>query len=125
MQSAGFDMLHDLGQLGEATHCGAENRQQLEKDQANVDGRFAAGRSAARNETSAFGEALERALERLAADVLEDDIDAAFVGECARDRDKIRLAIEDRLIGAELLRAICFLGAADGRVTSRVPHLRY
>src|SRR5438128_1837377 len=124
MQSAGFDMLDDLVQLGEATHCGAENRQQLEKDQANVDGRLATGRSAARDETSTFGEALERALERFSADVLEDDIDAALVGERPYDRDKICLAIEDRLIGAELLRAFRFLGAADGRVNGRMPQLR-
>src|SRR5438093_49443 len=119
MQSAGFDMFHDLVQLGEATHCGAENRQQLEKNQANVDGRLATGRGAARDETSAFGKALERALERFSADVLEDDIDAALVGERPHDRDKICLAIEDRLIGAQLLRATDFVAVVRALTNKR------
>src|SRR5438067_12152523 len=70
-----LDVSHDLVHLGQATHGRSEDGEELEEDEADVDGGFGAGRGAAGDEAAAAGEGFERALEGLAADVLEDDVD--------------------------------------------------
>src|SRR6266851_4634748 len=103
MQPARLDMLHDLAELGETTHRGAENRQKLEENEPDVDVGLAAGGCAACDQPPAARESLQRTLECVRADVFEDDIDAALVRESADGRDEIGFAVEDRFVGAELL----------------------
>src|SRR5438876_909971 len=76
MQQAGFDVAKDLVELGETAHGGAEDREELEEDEAKIERRFAAGSRAARDEAPTFGERTEGALKGLGADVLDDDVDA-------------------------------------------------
>src|SRR5438045_2039424 len=101
MQAAGFDVAKDLVELGKTAHGGAEDREELEEDEAEVEHRFAAGRGAARHETASLGERAHGALERLCADVLDDDVDAASVRQPPQLEREIDLAIENRLVCAE------------------------
>ena len=91
-------------QFGQAAHRRSEDREELEEDQADVDCCVAAGGRAAGDQPATASEGTERALERLAADVLEDDVDAALAGEAADLLGEVDFAVEDRLVGAELSR---------------------
>src|SRR5260221_14635111 len=59
LQPAGFDVAKDLVELGKTAHGGAEDREELEEDEAEVERCFAAGRRAARGEGPTFGERTE------------------------------------------------------------------
>src|SRR5712691_12993766 len=104
-QASGFDMAHDRVQFGEATHGGTENREQFEENETNVDRCFAAGGRSASHQSAATRQGHQRAFERLCADVLEHDVDAALSFKVAPATEKIRFAIKDRLVSAELLGA--------------------
>src|SRR5438046_2021832 len=51
-QMSCLDMLHDLVQLGQATHRRAEDGEELEEDEADVDGRLGAAGGAAGDEAA-------------------------------------------------------------------------
>src|SRR5688500_15729476 len=61
-----------------------------------------------------FGQAGGIARQILAADHVEDDVDAAAGSEVLRRRDEILAAIVDRPVGAERLGAPAFVVAAAG-----------
>src|SRR4051794_7318952 len=101
MQSSGFDELHDLVELGQAAHRRSEDGEQFEENEAEVDGDVTAAGGAAGNQAAAFCQRAQRALEGLAADVLEDDVNAAFLCQPAYFIEKIDFGVEDGLVCAE------------------------
>src|SRR5882762_6215497 len=123
MEPASLDELHDLVQLGQTSHRRAEDGEQLEEDQAEVDGDVAAAGGAAGDEAAAFGERAQGTLEGLAADVLDDDVDAALLRKTAHVIEKIDFGVEDHLVRAEGHRARGLLRGAGGGVDRGTPQL--
>src|SRR4051794_34274893 len=98
MQPSCLHVPHYFVHLGEATHRRAEDGEELEEDQADVERGVAAGGGAAGDQAPAARQDLERLLEGLAADVLENDVDAALAGQPPHLGGEVELAVEDRLL---------------------------
>src|SRR5690606_33580441 len=81
-----------------------------ELDLGHADGGRAAG-----DERAAALEREEAASPGVDADMLEDDVDAALLRQLADDALEALLAIVDHVVGAERLRLLALLVAADGR----------
>ena len=75
---------------------------------------FTAGSRAASDDSSAAGEAVERLLEHFAADVFDDDVDAAAIGYLANFIGPLVGGGIDDVIGAGIHGEVAFLEARGG-----------
>src|SRR5207237_8026283 len=73
----------DFGVFRRIPHCRAENGPVMPEQPSNVEPDLRSGRRSARDEPAATTQAAERLLPSGGADILDDDIDAAFVGKRA------------------------------------------
>src|SRR5690242_6780590 len=83
-EGAALDEPEDLEQIALPAHRGSEDLDLAEEDVAEIDLRGEADRRAARDDASAPRGGEDALGEDVAADVLDDDVRAALVGEALR-----------------------------------------
>jgi len=80
---------------------------------------YDAGACAVQDAQSSFFETADAVMNRIAANRIVDDIHAAIVGKTQRCLAKIRLAIENNIVGAALARYRGLVLASDGCENAR------
>lgn len=92
---------HDAVQLRLRSHVGAEKRKLAAEEEAQIQLGIIAGSRAAGDESAAGSETGEAVIPRNNADVFENDVDAALVGDAANlVANFLRFVIDD-MVGAE------------------------
>src|SRR5581483_2082796 len=81
----------------------AEDAQVVPEDPAEIGGRVCARRRAASDDAPALGERGETLVPTLAADAVDNDVDATLFRERARFLGEIALRIIDAVVGAPIL----------------------
>src|SRR5262249_40859559 len=94
-------MSYDVVHIALAAHRGADEADLTEEDVAEIDGRVEAGGRAAGHDAAAAGAGEDDLGEDGLADVLEDDVGAALVGELLDAFDQVLAGGVDGLVGAE------------------------
>ena len=84
------------------SHVGAEQRKLAAEEEAEIEFGVVAGGAAAGDQTAGEREAGEAVVPGGGADVLEDDVDAALVGDAANFVANFLRFVIDHVIGAEL-----------------------
>src|SRR3989442_3509659 len=112
LEAPGGDEAHNAVKLGFGAHVGAKERELAAEEKAEVDLGVVARGGAAGDEAASGGEAGEAVIPSGYTDVLENNIDAALIGDAADFvADFLRFVI-DEMIGAELFGFLqLFIGA--------------
>jgi len=108
------DEVEDREKFGFAAHVRAEKRQLAAEKEAQIDFRVVAGGGAAGDEASVDGERGDALRPGSFADVFEDDVDAALVGDAFHFGVDLLASVDDDFVGAEGASFFGFLVAADG-----------
>ena len=109
-----FDETEQFGEFRARAEGRAENLQLADEEAAQVRRRVVAGGRAASDETPAAHERAHRRGPHRLADVLDDDVDAAPVGELHHPIDDLAARVMDRLGSAQRPRALELLRVARG-----------
>src|SRR5947209_6505453 len=101
LETTGANEVDDGEQITLWAHGRAEDLELAEEDVTKVGARVPAAGGAAGDDASAARERQDQLRPHLGADVLEDDVDAALVGEALHFGDEILGRVVDGLVGAE------------------------
>ena len=113
---AGGNKFHHGVQLGLGAHVGAEERKLAAEKKAEINLGVVAGRSPASDQAASSGQASEAVVPSGRANVFEDNIYTALIGDAVHFIADFLRFVVDKMVGAELL---CFLhffvGARSGK----------
>src|ERR1041385_1613833 len=117
--------VYDLTELLAAAEGRAEDAQVVPEHAAQIDGRIRAGCSAAGHDAAAFRRGREAFVPRFPADAVNDDVNAALLGQGARFFGEVVLRVVNAVVGAPVIgqRELLFAGGGDDDVRAHL--LRY
>ena len=102
LEAARSGELQDRVELGLRAHVGAQKRELAAEEEAEIDFGIVAGGGAAGDQASSGGEAGKAVVPSGRANVFENDIDAALVGDAADFFADFLCFVIDEMVGAEL-----------------------
>src|SRR5919201_1081405 len=118
------EVVERRGRLGDGAEIGADDPEFFRVHVAQVEPAPVRVVRADGDERPQSGQRIGGALERLAADVLDDDVDATLAGPPFGFLDEILRAVVDDVVGAEAARELDLVVAADGRHHARADQPR-
>src|SRR4030095_8256124 len=98
---AALDVAEQAFELQQTPHGGAQDRKTLEENRPQVDLDPMPGGGAAEDDSPAARQRLDAFLEHLAADVIDDDVDAGAAGQLAHSAREVLFGVIDDVGRAE------------------------
>ncbi len=119
LEAAGGHEAHYAVKLRFRAHIGAEKRELAAEKESQVDLGLVAGGGAAGDQAASGGKAGEAVIPSGCTDVLENNIDAPFIGDAADFVADFLRFVVDEMVGAELFGFLQFFIGADGSDDAR------